>query len=84
MAFNTTCQTNSTSVLENCCTQVSGLVVSQSCQLNSLQEYLGCVNSNVNASSLATNCQPNGANRKKVGIFGLILTALALLSVTQA
>lgn len=81
--FNTTCRTNMTSVLEGCCTSVSGSVVGQTCQLNSLQEYLGCVNANANASSLATFCQPNGANRKKVGVFGLILTALALSSVTQ-
>jgi hypothetical protein len=73
-----------TSVLENCCTSVDGLVVGQSCQLNPLQEYLGCVNAGANASSLATFCYPNGANRKKFGVFGLILTALALLSVTQA
>ena len=85
--FNTTCYTNTTSVLENCCTEASGSVVGQSCQLNSLSTYLGCVNSNANASSLATFCEPSSgsnAGRKRVGVFGLILTALAMLSVAQA
>lgn len=85
MTFANACHTNSTSVLESCCSSASGVIVNEVCGLNSTSVYLGCVAAN--APTSVTYCTPvskSAAGKKSIGIMAFIISTLAFLAVANA